>query len=68
MYLYVEMFDGWNAFQESNYGCSNPSGCRRIVKLELTPEQIELIKPRFCGSNGTNEMYESVNPLCIQDK
>jgi hypothetical protein len=68
MYLYVEMFDGWTAFHEFNYGCSNPSGCRRIVRLALTPEQIELIKPRFCGSNGIEKDYESVNPLCIQSE
>jgi hypothetical protein len=66
MYLYVEMFDSWAAFNESNYGCSVPSGCRRIVKIKLTEEQIKQLEPRECGSNGNNIMYESVNPLCIQ--
>ena len=67
MYLYVEMFNGWTAFNEVYYGCSHPSNCRRIVKIKLTPEQVEQLKPRSCGSNGTTEMFESVNPLCLQE-
>lgn len=66
MYLYIEMFDGWTAFHESQYGCSNPTGCRRVVRLKLTDEQIEQIKPRKTGNNGATEMFESVNPLSIQ--
>ena len=66
MYLYVEMFDGWTAFHESQFGCSNPTGCRRVVKIELTSEQIEQIKPKKTGNNGKTEMFESVNPLSIQ--
>jgi len=67
MFLYVEMFDGWTAFHESQCGCSNPTGCRRIVKLELTPEQVEKIKPMKTGNQGQTEMFESVNPICIQN-
>lgn len=69
MFLYVEMFDGITAFSINKVGCSCPSGCRRIVRLELTSEQIKQIKPRPCGQDDeTNEMFfESVNPLSIQD-
>lgn len=67
MFLYVEMFDCWAAFHEAQFGCSNPTGCRRIVKVELTPEQIEKITPRKTGNNGKTEMFESVNPLSIQN-
>lgn len=66
MYLYVEMFDGWTAFHESQYGCSNPTGCRRIVKIKLTQGQIEQVKPRKTGKSGKMEMFESVNPVSIQ--
>jgi hypothetical protein len=66
MNLYVEMFDGWTAFHESELGCRNPTGCRRVVKLKLTDEQIEQIKPRKTGNNGPTLMYESVNPICFQ--
>jgi len=67
MFLYIEMFDGWTAFHESQYGCSTPAGCRRIVKIQLTPEQIEQIKPRETGNSGGTKMFESVNPLSIQN-
>ena len=67
MYLYVEMFDGWTAFHEKEFGCSCPSGCRRIVKVELTEEQIKQILPRKIGNNGKTEMFETVNPICIQE-
>ena len=67
MYLYVEMFDGWSAYHESEFGCSIPSGCRRIVRLKLTPEQAEQINPHYCGKSGGKEMFESVNPICIQE-
>ena len=57
-YLYVEMFDGNTAFHESNLGCSNPSGCKRIVRLKLTDEQIKQIEPQKTGNNGHNVFYD----------
>jgi hypothetical protein len=68
MYLYVEMFDGWGAFNETQFGCSHPSGCRRIVKIQLTKEQIEELTPRITGSSEGKTFYESINPLCIQSE
>ena len=66
MFLYVEMFNGWTAFNQSQFGGKFHSNCSRIVKVELTPEQVELITPRKTGNNGNIEMFESVNPICIQ--
>lgn len=68
MFLYIEMFDGWTAFHESQFGCSNPSGCRRVVKIKLTDEQIKQITPKKTGNNAGIDMFESVNPICIQEK
>ena len=67
MYLYVEMFDGSTAFMEAQLGCSNPSNCRRIVRIKLTDDQIEQIKPRQTGNSGDTKFYESINPICIQN-
>ena len=66
MYMYVEMFDGCTAYQEVQIGSSNPSSCRRIVKIKLTDEQIAQIKPRKVDNAGKTEFFESVNVLCLQ--
>jgi len=66
VYLYIEMFDGWTAYNELQCGCSHPTGCKRIVKVKLTDDQINLLKPKKTGNNGKMDMFESVNPICIQ--
>lgn len=67
MYLYVEMFDSWGAYNDMESGSGRPTSSRRVVKIKLTPEQLELIKPRRTGNQGKTEMYESVNLICLQD-
>ncbi len=67
MYLYVEMFAGWTAFQEAQLGATSASSCKRIVKIKLTDEQLEKIKPKKTGKSGTTEYFESVNVLCLQE-
>jgi hypothetical protein len=65
--LYVEIVDSWGAFNDLQYGCSGTSSRKRVVKIELTPDQEKLIEPKECGSNCGNKMFETVNVLCIQD-
>ena len=68
--LYVVMMDEWgatNAAMLSNHA-TPLLGYTRVVEVELTPKQCELIEPRRVGKNGRQDMYERVSPLCIQEK
>ena len=33
---------------------------KRIVQIELTPEQMEKIKPKFIGKKGKEEIFEEI--------
>ena len=60
MKLYVEMVD------TARIAIIGEPATRRIVMIELTPEQEKLITPLETGSSGGNKYYEEVRPLSIQ--
>ncbi len=68
MYLYAEMVDTHTMWYESHMGCRNLSSCKRIVKVKLTEEQIEQLKPRSFGYSEGKEQGESVNLICLQEE
>lgn len=39
----------------------------RTVHVELTPEQIELLKPRNCGRINGTDIYESVSNIFLEE-
>ena len=67
-FLYVEMIDNEHLWLEANLGVSTASANRRIVRIPLTGEQVEMIKPKLTGGHGVSGPFtEMVNVLCIQD-
>lgn len=45
---------------------NEPAG-HRVVEIELTSEQVELINPKFTGSIGGVDYYEEIHPISIQE-
>ena len=66
-YLYVEMFDHWNAYHEIYMG-SAATNCKRIIKVPLTNEQERMIEPAICGQDAGRQHFEKINPICIQEE
>jgi len=68
MYLYVEMIDMWESYQNCiNLGEATPVH-KRIVKVKLTEDQIKLLKPLQVGTGSYNApMYEEYKLLCLQE-
>jgi hypothetical protein len=40
---------------------------KRIVKVQLTDEQIEVLSPREIGTNVGQKIYEDMRLICIQE-
>lgn len=60
--LYVDMVD------TARIALANEPAGHRIVGVELTGEQIELIIPRKTGGSGNFTYYEEVHPISIQEE
>lgn len=66
MYLYVEFFDSWGAYNNAMMGFST-NNHRRIKKIKLTEEQIKELRPRKTSISRGEEMFETVSVLSIQE-
>ncbi len=44
----------------------NDSPSYRLVSIDLTPEQIEKLKPRYCYSIGVNDYYEEISKCFLE--
>ena len=64
MKLRVNFVDDWGAMQSMQFtsGCPvQPS--RRMVEIELTPEQVEAITRKHVGSSSGNKVFESIESM-----
>lgn len=68
MYLYVEFFNSYGAYEDSMMGVSSVSSHKRIEKIKLTPKQIEQLKPQLVRNDYGQDLFEQMNILCIQEK
>lgn len=66
MYLYIEFFDSWGAYQDLQFGTSSTTSRKRIKKIKLTEDQIKEIKPLCTGNNRGEQKFETMNVLSIQ--
>lgn len=48
-------------------GCPEPPFVR-VVRVVLTEEQSEQIRPRHIAKVGDSDFFETVRPICIQDE
>lgn len=48
-------------------GVNNPVTERRVVRVKLTDEQIELLKPKYTGKDCGMDTFENINLLSIQN-
>jgi len=59
--LYIDMVD------TARIALANEPAGHRVVRVELTPEQLELIQPNYTGSSGGTDYYEEIHPISIQE-
>lgn len=60
MRLFVTMVD----YMPVNFGCQP---MRRIVEVDMTPEQTEKLRPRHVGKSCGIEQYEHVEMCVLQE-
>lgn len=66
-YLYVEFINNWDRItsKEMDSELDIPIK-RRMVKIQLTPEQIKQLEPKIVGNNAERDIQEEVRLICIQ--
>jgi len=67
MHLIFRQINNWITVCASELGCHEPP-TSRIVTIELTEEQKELLTPCKVGSQGTVDIFETLEFLCVEER
>lgn len=66
MKLHFILADTYRTYLATAFDGEHVPYRKRIVTIELTPEQMEAIKPRKVGMWGENEVYEEVLDVILE--
>jgi hypothetical protein len=67
MYLYVMFTSPGTAYDLAMAGIPNNNANARLVRVKLTEEQIEQLRPRTDQTIGGKVFPETVEPISIQE-
>jgi hypothetical protein len=66
MYFYVLLSDPVAVYANLEIGTKARE--ERVVRLKLTDEQAEKVKPKYCGTIRGKELFEDITPISIQEE
>lgn len=68
MKLHFVLADTWRTYMAEAYSGEHHPYKKRIVTIELTPEQIKAVKPRKVGTNGGEPVYEDLLEIIPEEE
>lgn len=66
MRLHFILADTYRTYLATAFDNEHVPYKKRIVTVELTPDQLDAIKPRKVGMSGENEVYEEVLDVILE--
>ena len=67
MKLHIILADTWRSIMTREMTNQAVPFTKRVVTIELTPEQEEAVKPQHVGTNGGVDMYEEILEVIVEE-
>jgi len=68
MKLRVNFINMWGLYASQEHVGTSPQPSRRMVEVELTPEQATAVQGRFAGQRAGNRVYDEVESMYFVDE